>query len=550
MHNFGALLKYKLKNVYWNPLKNILRGRQGGLKIFGKGILLLLIFVPMVIAYSYMMWNAAPFLKGQGVEDFLLYFGFISAQILVLAFSIQGISSEFYFSNELESLIPLPLRVNHVFIAKFISVFMGELLVSFFMVFPSLIAYAKVVDTGILFWIKSVIFILLNPIFPMAMVLILISILMKIFSKSRSKNIFQTLSILFGLVLGIGINILFRSNISGGDLAKLAIGYRELLQSFSKVFVTSELTIQSLKTSGVKGLLFFTLVILVTVVIFFIFSLLSKSVYYQTLLESKVMEKRRKPINYKNGFNRNSVVMAIFLKDWKRSLRIPIFFYQAFMGIIMLLLIGVISYFSMKNIDGFSMEIIRVFVREHIWYARILSGSIIGGYLGLLSVGSGMLFSREGKNYWIHRTLPIKAEHEAFGRYLFAISTILLSAIAVAVLFQFLIFPDILFIVFVLLGTLIVASPGLCLQLLVDASHPSLNWEDPAKMGKGNYRVFFSMFGNLIFYGLMGFVSIFVWPWQGPILGGLFIFATAITVSIALFFAWVKVLKNGVELEN
>ena len=172
MHNFGALLKYKLKNVYWNPLKNILRGRQGGLKIFGKGILLLLIFVPMVIAYSYMMWNAAPFLKGQGVEDFLLYFGFISAQILVLAFSIQGISSEFYFSNELESLIPLPLRVNHVFIAKFISVFMGELLVSFFMVFPSLIAYAKVVDTGILFWIKSVIFILLNPIFPMAMVLI------------------------------------------------------------------------------------------------------------------------------------------------------------------------------------------------------------------------------------------------------------------------------------------------------------------------------------------------------------------------------------------
>ena len=229
----------------------------------------------------------------------------------------------------------------------------------------------------------------------MAMVLILISILMKIFSKSRSKNIFQTLSILFGLVLGIGINILFRSNISGGDLAKLAIGYRELLQSFSKVFVTSELTIQSLKTSGVKGLLFFTLVILVTVVIFFIFSLLSKSVYYQTLLESKVMEKRRKPINYKNGFNRNSVVMAIFLKDWKRSLRIPIFFYQAFMGIIMLLLIGVISYFSMKNIDGFSMEIIRVFVREHIWYARILSGSIIGGYLGLLSVGSGM--------YRIHR---------------------------------------------------------------------------------------------------------------------------------------------------
>ena len=147
--------------------------------------------------------------------------------------------------------IPLPLRVNHVFIVKFIFVFMGELLVSFFMVFPSLIAYAKVVDTGILFWIKSVIFILLNPIFPMAMVLILISILMKIFSKSRSKNIFQTLSILFGLVLGIGINILFRSNISGGDLAKLAIGYRELLQSFSKVFVTSELTIQSLKTSGV-----------------------------------------------------------------------------------------------------------------------------------------------------------------------------------------------------------------------------------------------------------------------------------------------------------
>ena len=92
-----------------------------------------------------------------------------------------------------------------------------------------------------------------------------------------------------------------------------------------------------------------------------------------------------------------------------------------------------------------------------------------------------------------------------------------------------------------LLGTLIVASPGLCLQLLVDASHPSLNWEDPAKMGKGNYRVFFSMLGNLIFYGLMGFVSIFVWPWQGPILGGLFIFTTAITVSIALFFAWIKV---------
>ena len=86
-------------------------------------------------------------LKPMGQERALLALGVLAGQLLILIFGIYYVLSAFYFSRDIEMLIPLPVRPSEVLLSKFIVMTINEYLTVAVIVLPFVITFG-VLDKG------------------------------------------------------------------------------------------------------------------------------------------------------------------------------------------------------------------------------------------------------------------------------------------------------------------------------------------------------------------------------------------------------------------
>ena len=93
MHNFAALLRFKLKNIYWNSMRLLVREKAGVLKLIGFIALMLIGFGPLLFLYSATLWQMAPLIKAYGDPKLLLTMSITVAQLMILFFSVHAVGS-------------------------------------------------------------------------------------------------------------------------------------------------------------------------------------------------------------------------------------------------------------------------------------------------------------------------------------------------------------------------------------------------------------------------------------------------------------------------
>ncbi|MBE0713964.1 MAG: hypothetical protein IH583_16440, partial [Candidatus Aminicenantes bacterium] len=126
--NFGlATLKHRLfkekKDRWLVPL----------FALAAVGVLPTLYGIVLLIKGAYLL------LAPMGQERALLTLGLLAGQLLILLFGIYYIISAFYFSRDLEMLIPLPLRPSEVTVSKFGVIMINEYLTVMAFVLPVVI---------------------------------------------------------------------------------------------------------------------------------------------------------------------------------------------------------------------------------------------------------------------------------------------------------------------------------------------------------------------------------------------------------------------------
>ncbi len=122
---------------------------------------------------------------GQG-PAFLLN-GFVYSQIIVLIFGIIFIMSKYYFANDLNILVPLPIEAKNIIGAKFITAMISEYLTIFPIILPFIFIYGINGKEGLLYWLYSLILIFFIPIIPLALVSIIIMLFMR-FTNIKGKK--------------------------------------------------------------------------------------------------------------------------------------------------------------------------------------------------------------------------------------------------------------------------------------------------------------------------------------------------------------------------
>jgi ABC-2 type transport system permease protein len=483
---FGlSALQYKIKN----------KRDRWQIIIFGVALISLIPSYLLIVSGLSNLYEAY---SSIGQESMFLLNGFLYSQLIVFIFGILYVMSKYYFSNDLNVLVPLPLNPRDIIGSKFISLMVNEYLTSLPIILPFIIIYGTKGNEGILYWLYSLILILFVPIIPLALASIIVMLFMKYTNIKGRKDLlriigyFLLLIVLFTFQFKIQ-SITQNAMVEGEDFfLKMATDSNLLVRKLGLSFPPSMWGALSLSSYySLIGLLNLILFVGVSIIVFLVMVYLSEKLFFDGLIGNLEVSISRGSSKVRaSDYNKKApAFLALGLKEIRLLIRTPVYLLNSIGGVVIVPIILVIS----TSMDGGqSLEGLNMLIKGNTHLISLVGVGIVT-LLGIMNCVGCTTFSREGKNLWLQRTIPIKAKDQIFGRVLSSLLVQLIGVAAVLCTIAYLGYLTIekVFWITILgvLGSIAMAELG----MIIDIYRPLLDWDNPQKAMKQNLNVLIAM---------------------------------------------------------
>lgn len=444
-----------------------------------------------------------------GQADMGLTLPILFSQVVALVMGLFTLISIFYFSNDMELLVPLPLRESHILLSKFTIANITEYIPALVIVIPPLVAYNQFLPLGLFGWLTAILVFLLLPIVPLAIAGIFAVTLMRGLNRKHR----DLLIVISSLVLLAGIlyfQYAFQSAIMNEvDIEAVIQNRVDLVHLLGSFFPPSVWATRAISRVGeIEGLLSLGYLLLSSLGAVWAFMTVGQRVFYGGLVGGDEYE--RKNVDYTKHVvakqaTATPVMKALFMREWKRFIRVPIWVLNGFIAI---LIVPLMAFFPALS-EGQSLGQLAE------WASSAPSGKtavtlVFAALIAALSALNTLCstsISREGKHLWISKMLPISAKQQVLSKILHAGLAAIISAIPIIGLYQYVFNPGVLSLVAaLLLGLFAGATPQLC-GLIFDMWHPFLTWSNPQHAVKNNLNAVFPLilmlplgFGSFLAY--------------------------------------------------
>jgi hypothetical protein len=506
--NFGiSALKYRFtkeKKKRWEPI------------LIAFAILIGL--GPLLVAYFFLM--SGLFVAGMTLSnpqpEIILTIAFLATQAVVLFFGMFYIMGSFYFSHDLDTLVPLPLKPYEVIGSKFIVVMINEYLTALPILLPPLLIYGIGMGQGLLYWIKGLLLVLAAPVIPLTIGAVIIMLIMRVINLRRNKDILAIIGGFAGLALALGFNFFIQSipKNAGKDFLKNMLESQSgVINAIGRKFPPSIWATFGLSKNNLEGWGNFALFIIVSLLLLAVLLWLSNLVFYKALLAGQEVARKRKTLT-SDDLNRqygavSSPVTAIIKREWKLLLRTPIYAINGLTGAIMGPFIVLILFFA-KGSDADAQQLMGFISNPE--YAKYIA---LGG-LGLMLFTSGMNLvastsvSREGSTLWILKMIPVSVKNQVLGKFLQSYMVSILGVLTTGiVLGVFLKLSPARLLAVIVIGFLASVS-FTALNLLLDVFHPKLTWNSEQEAMKQNLNGGLGMLVSVLVLAILAAVTVMI----------------------------------------
>ena len=233
------------------------------------------IIILLGIAMTYISYKSISWLKSNGMPELFLTLYMMFTLFLLVLQTIAASSSVYFFSKDLEFILPLPVRPIELLVSKYNTLLIMLYSTEFvFSVLPFFL-YGFMNYTGFKYFLLIAIILILIPIIIVSAISLITIILMKIFSFIKNRNIIQNIiSFLLTMILCL-IEFIMLGN----------------TESLNKNFINTYI-VETLYTSDLNliwkniGIL-----IIVSIVTFIVFIIFGKNNYLKSILKSIVGKK-------------------------------------------------------------------------------------------------------------------------------------------------------------------------------------------------------------------------------------------------------------------
>ncbi|MDS0525346.1 hypothetical protein NNC19_06625 [Clostridium sp. SHJSY1] len=496
----------RLKLITKYFIKSALESNFGNKKMKPWMAALLMLFIvgclssplAMMVSFSYKT------LEIVGQEGALLTTVLIMGSLVTLIFGINTILNTFYFSSDIEDMLPLPFKSSEIVFGKFLAALIDMYLYALILLFP-LIAYGVASGAGVLYYVYALLTILIIPVLPMIVASLICMLLMRFTSLSKHKDAFRMFAGTVMLVFFVAFNFFSQSAGNNEDaLTKLASqqGNNSLMNSASNILITNKLASYGLLyNKELKGFLFILAAIVIAVALFGIYYIVGGNLYYKGIIgASETYSKRENILETKNAdklTKSNSPIKALVLKDIKLIFRTPQFFINCVAMLFYMPAIMGIAFFA-KGSDGLGKAIAG---KENL-YGYVIVAIL---FFSVMCISAGWAastaISREGRDIIVSQYIPISGKDFLIAKVISSLLINEISAIIVIALIVFLKLPVMLVVLGGIISLSSVAVISL-IQLYFDYKSPKLEWENERDMFKKNYLPLVLMLVSFVFGGI------------------------------------------------
>ncbi len=492
MKPFAAFLKMQL-NVNYGISALKYRFTREKKKLWEPVLIAVVIavsLIPLLVLYTALMISlfAAGTMMGQ--PGMILTLSILLAQVTILIFGLFYILGTFYFSKDLESIVPLPLKPYEVIGGKFTVVMVNEYLTSMPILLPPIIIYGIGTAQGFLYWIKSLLLILAVPVLPLTVAALLMMLLMRVVNLRRYKDFLAIVGGIAILILSMGFSMFMqRMPNNADDIQNFITGQTGLADMMGERFPPLLWAARSLTEAGLEGIGYLLLFLLVCILLFVLLMILSNKVFYKALLAGQEVSRKKRILTdqqkQKQFGKMSGQVKAMMKREWMLLIRTPVYVMNSLVGVI----IGPFIFLIMMIVQGSEPEFAALFAE--IARPEIAPYVLLGG-LGLMIFTSGMnlvastALSREGRTLWIVKMIPVTARQQVNAKLLISLLVSGIGIVTTALIMLFFIKLPLLWVLGATVVGFMASLPMSALSLMLDVFHPKLVWNSEQEAMKQN----------------------------------------------------------------
>lgn len=505
MSRRSILIRYFLKDAWSNIFTSEDKKKKIFLGLF-MAFCLFLVSIPLV----FLVISTYDELKAMNLDVMLISLVLVCNVIVLMFFGTYSVLNIFYFSNDIEIFLPMPIKSSDIVIGKFSALYVNLLMNSSIIILP-LIAFGVKDGAGILYYIYMIIVFFISPILPMVLVSILAMLLMRFGKLTKHKDGLKMVGGCLTLVFAIAINIISQNSSDNSQIINLvAEGDESIIGKISGFFITNKFSANALAFNmEAKGVYNILLAVLVGILVIGILYAVGGKLYLNSVIGISETYSRRKDIlsdnDIRGKFKKRTVFSSLVRRDIKNILRTPQFFINAIaMQVYMPIIFGV-AFLSNGNYKSISKFINSLGVNSTIFAIVFLMVAFF-----IATGGAGIsAISREGKDITIARYIPIEASEQLKAKFY---SSLIINNITVLIILIFLIILDIG--LEILLPAIIVAETTVILVTIIgmytDYRKPNLDWDDEKNMMKNNFMPMLIWIIMIVLGALFFIVSLYI----------------------------------------
>ena len=467
---------------------------------------IIFIFIPILLIYTIFVYET---IRKLNDVDFAVK-GFEALLFIVSLFSFvfgfNSLLNELYFSEDIENILPLPIKPEILVASKFTSSFIFENIILFLFLLLGVGAYIMAVDLPIFNLIISLLGIVFLPMIPMVYCALLLFIVINLLKNYVSTKTIKKIGFSF-LVLLICLIFFLLWKLSSFNfeeyLENFAGGDYTFLNVMSYIFPSIHFFALGLNEGSI---IYIVLSIVISLIYFGIMLIVSKKYYYDGVMGIFGKDTESKKSSYKNikEFKVRKPIVNYFIKDIKFLFRSPTFFINSILiNIIWPVLIFLIFRIALPD---YTIEFMRNAVanQDSTFYFRMLL-LVLGVSIFLPTFNSiaASSFSREGKSFHFIKYIPIKYGLQWREKYFVSFIVSFVGIIFYSLPFFIIIhLPLLKILLYILLITLCISFVSL-IGLLFDSSFPKLIWDDETDSLRENFNSFITMGYSLFAFGVI-----------------------------------------------
>ena len=459
---------------------------------FSKFVLPFLIaFCLMGVMYSYsemIMEQLAPV----KMEFVLLTLFVIITSILTLVEGIYKSSSLLFNCKDDNLLLSLPISKRTILFIRVFKFYVFELLYNSIFLLPSMIVYAVYTKPSILYYLMSLIGLLLFPIIPILISCFFGTFITTIASRFKGKNMIQTI-ITVVLLLGI----MYASYNLDNLVINIAKNASSINDFITKIYYPAGAYIELITNFNFLTLLKFIMINLGFLILIIIFI---GKVYFNINSNVKSIKIGKKNTNFK--IKASSPTKAIIKKEFNRFVNSTVFITNAGFGLVLFIIgcIFIVLKFDSLNDLLKNNEIPITFENIKNFMPVILFGFVC--FTSFMTSITSSMISFEGKSFSILKSLPISSykivKSKVLAALLIMIPCILLGDIVVFIKYKF----NLISIILILIASILLPLISETIGIIVNLKYPKMDAKNDTEIVKQSMSSAISVFCGMLLSGI------------------------------------------------